>query len=454
MITKQIANLKPLETAFAMLEGRLTTIRLQLYQDYKQMLATNVLYRKGTVRQLTGNIIFLLLAGLLLFLGFPYLGGLLPDFTLKPEILELCRFLTGLIIFSQMYGIYRWIYSRNLERYEKQVHHIGKELFRRLEKLEDENFLGVSQTAVKHKDLNFQAAQENDLGASILRLRKRFAESNYKADIFRRIFTSAISIILYFAGFWVCLLHKEAFGNVSVQFVFWATAFGIYIFFITDMILLQIGGYLGKALKPVGCLMVLIYGIFMYTNITPALNMIPLAEGQIPENLTKYLNTGNLVILIQVFGMLISVLSADYAVMKQKWENGFILPLVYGEDKNKTRFSLVSRLFFSGIVMGLAWYASLTEVFLATSLFWWIAMPLMKPFGSTLYAYWGFGKGMALEVTCSGWFLLYLAYACQALDTELFRRLGIIFLFHLVIAGIVKKINDETMYFAFMQKWV
>ncbi len=452
-------SFEPLIDEYNRIEKHIDTTAEQLKNDCETMIQENAVFEKVHSGHLFGSVVLLTLSAAAMTYGkerIPeWLEKVISSQEILTQVLECVKLLCIGMIVLQAYNIFKSVYFMKLFRHRKSVQNIIDEMKNRADNMKNERYYTHLATAIGRADAAFSAGQENDLGDRILAFHKNFAKFNRRASVFRKISGIIISVILYGFGIWMLLKHKEQFSSLSESSVFWAILSGAYLLFMIDVIMISVGGYLGKFMKPLGCVLVAVYGVLLFRFLHPLLEGLTLADGKIPEPVGKFVTAGNVILFLQLMGMLTGVLSANYLAMQQGWRNGFTLTMLYGQDKQKTRVSLIIRLLLSSVLMGITWHLCRTEAFtLWLPFLWWVSTPLMKPFGSTIYTFYGRGKCISMELTCLGWMLLYLIQRDGELSMITLYNLGISFIGYLILGAIAKKLNDDSEFFEFTYHFI
>lgn len=380
------------------------------------------------------------------------------DWQTSGYVLELTLIGVVLLALYEVFSIFRLFYSKSMERYGKRIADLRKETEERIKNMEKEHFLmDAVSTLIKGKEIVEE--NPNDIGQKIASLRKEMgisARQSYTLDKISRIL---IALVLYLVGFVVFYLHENEWRRFSEDAVFWMGMLGFYYMFAIDLIIIKMGKYMGKWLRPIGCLMVVIYGAFLWLTACQHYESRAISLEQIPENIAVFLTKGNIIVIFQVLGMLFSVLFGDYLGMKTKWEDDcFELTMSYGNNKSKNRNSVIFRsllmvIFFS-VACKVCEIPSEQEMITFLAFMWWATIPLVKPFGSTLYQYYGRAKCIGMEITLFGILIAY--YMCQfgTLEMKELITLGTTAVFYVILCVIVYIMNLFTPFFFFLSPFV
>lgn len=462
------SNLAPLENSRSGISDRVKTLTDTLRADYQQSLRGNVLYRNYKFSKLFWAIVWLAAACWILYrreaceLGASLLEELLVQFfQLQSGVYSapiLMIFRAGLVLFaiSRVVTVLRFFYSKRVEGGGRRLNAVEQTIKKRLEEMNGSGFANDVQRAASNNDASFKAATANDLGERLGELHREFAASTQKAKKIKKIFGSVFSALYFLFGFFVIWQQREHLTDLTAVTLLQTTFFAAYTYFAIDFVLCSIGEYLGKFMRPFGCVLVLIYGIFVYVLTGDAFSATPVVTGTSRGMLP--LTVGQITLGLQMIAMIAGVLTADYLGMRQKWESGFRLTMSYGDNKFKTKGSVIRRMLWTVPWIAAAWaagcYLKQYAMMAVFPLVWWRAMPLMKPFGSTIYSFFGRAKCICFSLMCFGLFVPYFVLVNHVITMQTLMYWGICLGIYLVLGAIVKNRNDNTMFFEFMHHFI
>ncbi|HAJ97881.1 MAG TPA: hypothetical protein DCO72_09120 [Ruminococcus sp.] len=432
----------------------------ELQKGYENTVISSPFYQKSGKGEIFERIfLVILLSAIFVFSDrIQLLYNFVLDWQTSGYLLELTLIGVVLLALYEIFAIFRLFYSRSMEQYGKRITDLRKETEERIKKMENEHFL-MDAVSMLIKGKKIVEENPNDIGAKIASLRKEMGISAQQSCTLDKVSRILMTLVLYLVGFVVFYLHENEWSSFSENAVFWIGMLGFYYMFAIDLIIIKMGKYMGKWMRPVGCLMVVIYGSFLWLTACQHYEERAISLEQIPESVAVFLTKGNIIVIFQVFGMLVSVLFGDYLGMKTKWEDDcFELTMSYGIDKSKNRKSVIFRsllmvIFFS-ITCKACKIPSEQEMLIFMAFMWWVTIPLVKPFGSTLYQYYGRVKCIGMEITLFGILVAY--YMCQfgTLETQELITLGIFFAFYLLLCVIVYVMNLFTPIFFFLSPFI
>ena len=464
-------NISPLEMSFRNLKERTDALLTALRQDYRQSLSGNVIYRHYSFGRLVWTLLLITAAAYLLtkpalcsdavqrFAAAYETATAQSIHEFQEPILGLVKMILLLFTVSQIVTVFRYFYSKHIERGNRQVTAIEKTVEKRMQAMQSQSgFLEQAKRAALGNDADFKADTPNDLGEKLIALHERFTASGKTSVRIRKIFGSLLSAFYYLFGFFVIWQHWEELRKFSAVPLLLLTCFSAYTYFTIDIVLCNIGEYLGKLMRPFGCLLAAVYCGFLYYTVGSEYTAHPL-QLQLSQGKTVLpVTTGQLMVLLQLIAMLTGVLTADYLGMRRHWREGFRLVLAYGENKQKTAGSVIRRglwtipWIIAAWVIGTQLKADLTLLLFACV--WWRSMPLMKPSGSTLYTFFGRAKCISISLMSFALFIPYFILHNETITTEHLMLLAISFVIYLILGAIVKNRNDHTMFFDFMHAFL
>lgn len=453
--------------AFIKRADRSKEIMDSVRKEHKEMLGSNALYRKYTF---SGLILALLIIALVVYV----FGKRVLEYGSLKEAFSYQRFddiyftkdttliyhaVLILILFVNIVTIIRWIYSKRIERSIRKLKSCEKQISKRITSDSSAALLDSVRNAIEEGNRDFSVTQKNDIGDRIIKLRERFKAWNRRAKSISAVVSPLLSAVYYLFGFVLTWLLRDSLEEFRQQSVFILVLFGAYTYFAIDVAVCKSGGHMGKLMRPFGCLLALVYAGYVYW-LTGGSWDFPafIKEYGGHEVILSPLKGIHVIILLQLIAMITGVLSADYLGMKRKWNDGYETVMKYGNTKFKSRFSVIFRGAVAAFWIMTAWYIGVnnhTMSILASLPFvWWVSMPLFKPFGSSLYAF--FGRMKCVSISMMSFSLMVFFYYGEngALDIEILIRWGLCLILYAVLGAVVYVLNEGTEAFALMRLFV
>ena len=433
------------------LGNRLNELFVKLYEEHCKMLEANTLYRKCHF----GDLI-LSLAAIAVSLYFLVFNDNMKYYYMSAHGAEdsLFKGILVMIIFMNAVSIVRYIYSKKLDATGRRINSCKRTAEKRMETMKNNDFYGQVSRAAESGDSKFSADQKNDLGDKICALRDKMHKANKSAGAVGRIISPLLAAVYFLFGFVLVIMNRDEIPHGS--YMTWMMIFGVYTYFAIDVVMCLIGGHLGKFMRGFGVVL---------AAVTCGFELWAFSEASLDNNafdigipVLGSITELQLVVILQFLSMLIGVLKADYLGMKTKWNKGFELVMSYGEPKSKTCGSVMRRGAFSGLIAVVSWYSGNSLMdgnmiqMITFPLLFWLSMPLMKPFGSTIYAFFGRAKSISITLYSLAMFVLFHVSKQGNFDIKQLTYLGICAAVYFIIGGIVKHLNDNTMTFDFMHR--
>ncbi len=441
--------------------GEAKIILDDLQKDYESSISSNTFYQKNTAGKLVKAIIWLIVIGFILFVdeGIAYLPYSWFEWSTSEYLGELTLIALKIFGLLNIYTIFRFFYSKGIEKYQGRVTKIREEVQQRIDAMRQSNFY-QNTLAKLSKGEHVVSEHPNDIGEKIASLHDEMWNTVRKSQKVDKVLRIILAVVIYLLGFIIFYQHESEWKKFTDDAVFWVSALGLYYCFAVDLIIIKVGQYMGKRMRSIGCLLVAIYGIVLHMMIGDKYTSLGISGALIKESdfLAGVFSVANVIIFFQVLGLLIGVWNADFLGMKQKWEaENFQLQLSYGGNKTKTKWSVVRRTLL--MICFLAFTCELCSegsgVFLVVFPFtWWVTNPLMKPFGSTLYQYYGKSKCIGMQFLFFGILLASYIERQGYLTMDDFVEIGISFVLYLILGGIAKALNDGTRFFEFMHHFI
>ena len=273
-------NISPLEMSFRNLKERTDALLTALRQDYRQSLSGNVIYRHYSFGRLVWTLLLITAAAYLLtkpalcsdavqrFAAAYETATAQSIHEFQEPILGLVKMILLLFTVSQIVTVFRYFYSKHIERGNRQVTAIEKTVEKRMQAMQSQSgFLEQAKRAALGNDADFKADTPNDLGEKLIALHERFTASGKTSVRIRKIFGSLLSAFYYLFGFFVIWQHWEELRKFSAVPLLLLTCFSAYTYFTIDIVLCNIGEYLGKLMRPFGCLLAAVYCGFLYYTV-------------------------------------------------------------------------------------------------------------------------------------------------------------------------------------------
>ncbi|MBO4878087.1 MAG: hypothetical protein J5501_08795 [Ruminococcus sp.] len=473
MIQNNGINISRLAEAAAKQKDVLDELFTGLRNEHSEYQANNPLYRKYGFFNLVWTL--LVLAGIVFaFLKRELLTEKLSDKLfemnvptgardeLEANLIWLGAALLVLIAVIRVTNLLRMIYSRRVSRRAAKIGSFRKTAEKRMAATDMADFRAAVVNAAEEGNRDFSADRKNDLGKKISAFRDSLANSNRHARLIKGIVSPVLSAFYYLFGFAVIWLLKDKFADDSYITYMWLVLFGIYTYFAIDAVICSIGGYLGKFMRPFGCLLAAGYAAFLWYIIRGIDGSFFDSAAFCTNDGTKLipqLKISYVVILLQFIAMIVGIIKGDYLGMKDKWEHSFDLSMLYGgSGRMKTRGSVIRRMLWSLPWVLAAWaagiYLSRALVLVSFVITWWRSMPLFKPFGSVIYEFFGRVKSISMSLMSFALMIMIILRVNGALSMKDLIMFGIALVVYLVFGLIIKAINDGTELFGFMNFFV
>ena len=381
---------------------------------------------------------------------------------LIPNLEQITGVLLLLIVIICGSNLLRMIYNAMLARRTTRIKSCRKTAEKRAAAKDMPSFTSAVITAVEEGKGDFSADHKNDLGNRISSIRDDMEKSNRRARIMKAVISPVFSAVYYLFGFVIMWLLKDKLAADSFFTYVWLTLFGTYTYFAIDVVLCSIGGYLGKYMRPFGCLLAAGYAGFLWyliTGIDGGLFGNSVLTNNSAEVLLPQLKASYVVVLLQFIAMAAGILSGDYLGMKEKWEKSFVVTLQYGgSGRERTRGSVIRRMLWSSMWVILSWVVGTqvkADISIAVFVYvWWRAMPLFKPFGSVIYDFFGRGKSISMELMSFAVLIMHFLRLYGTISLKELLIIGISLVVYIIFGIVIKAVNDITELFAFMHFFV
>jgi len=443
-----------------------------LFEEARGFLDNNPLYRGFRIYE--PILLLLLLAGMVF--GFIkrelainkldeyFFSAGMPDDVREELMKHLDAFLVALIILLAVIllsNLLRSLYSFVQRRRYRKISSCRKTAEKRIASKDMGEFRTAAAKAVEEGNMGFSAGGRNDIGKRIGSIRDQMMKAERRSKVLRGIFAPLFAAAYYLFGFAVIWLMKDKLGPDCHYTFAWLVLFGAYTFFAIDFVLCSIGSYLGKLMRPFGCLLAALYAGFLWylTGEIDAdfFGSAALTRTGITEFIPQ-LKISHVVVLLQLIAMLTGILAGDYPGMRKKWINGSFSFDIDITNKTRTRGSVIRRMLWSVPWVLLAWYcgmklSTISEVIIFV-LVWWRSMPLFKPCGSVIYAFFGRGKCISMALMSFALYIMICLSYHGSLDFRMLKMIGISLAAYLVLSVLVFAINAVTGLFVFLRRFV
>lgn len=432
-----------------------------LHQENDASLRNNPLYRRYGIINLAW--ILLVLAGIVfLYMKKEMVSDKLDEIFLNigistadrevliPNLVLLLWAAALLLVVIYGSTLLRMLYSNSQGRREKKISACAKVVLKRVDAKDMDDFRNAAMAAAEEGNREFSAGKKNDIGKRIGYIRDCMDNSCKRARILKGILSPVFSAVYYLFGFVVIWLLKDKLEPGRIYTYIWLTLFGAYTFYAIDVVLCSIGEYLGKLMRPFGCLLAAVYAGFLWyiTGIVdePFFGSAALSLTNGPGFLSQ-IKVSYVVILLQFIAMVTGVLAGDFSGMREKWKYPY----------NLTSGKVIRRMLWSVPWVLIAWYIGMrinepvTFVFFA--LVWWRSMPLFKPFGSFLHEFFGRGKSISIGLMSFALFIMNYLHFNGPLDIKALIMFGLALVVYVVFGLIVYAVNEYSDFFIFMERF-
>lgn len=456
MVSTNISNIKNINVAYNSVENRLNDSVERLKTDYEEFTKVNVYYKKVGVGKIIISIIVDLVLLFLLLQNTMVTTWLQSNVEFREygiEQLDNVSILSSLVFWILFiitaYCIFNtgvMFYCKKIERYSARINKVERKITKELEKIKG---TGISnqliQVAMQNQEYSIDS--KNNLGDEIAKIRAGFMNTNQKAHNVKRFINIGISVVLFI--FLVVYMFVKINGKVTVNPTGGLSIVALYVLAtaIINITQYNAGEYMGRYSKIVGAVMAMVYGFILGICLKSNYS-ISAFELELTGVATK-VNVAYIVIpFVQVVGIILTVFLSHYGLEKDKWENGFEVPMTFLSKSNGNKLTL---LFRGGIATFLAFSLCGTVSATAVKSFglivtfaflWYCANCIIKPRGSYLYTFWGRGRCIANEIVMVAMVLSAVICGRGTVSMEELICLGVAFVASFVIAGIATVINN------------
>ena len=415
-------------------ERRIAKIR----QQYDETIKENTYYREIKVYEI---IIFLALAAAILyFVTFKredllfFVSYQFPTIDFKESMVEKILLYCGYIVAMWMlYKAIVLIYCMKLKGYSRRIDKIEKTISKRIDALNSSSIQNDMMKAITN-NVEYDFPVKNDIGEMISSLNNDLAKTNKKAYNIRRVIRYAVTIVtfllLYVFDFRFFMQNGSESVELAPFFLMLATAILVHLFEF------NLGEYLGKLAKPAGILAAAVSCVFIM------LGLKKLMPGDFLDFNIPVINKGYIIVPIIAFiGIVVSVWFSHYESERDKWQNGFEIPMDGGRAKPGDKKILLTRGGLSLLLAAVAMWLStgipnfVSAIFLG--IVWYLAHPLMKLGLSYIFIFFGKGKCIGNEIIMLALclFLEWNVVGCFDKEALIFVAIAVAARFAAVIAG-------------------
>ncbi|MCR5598300.1 MAG: hypothetical protein K6G19_08995 [Lachnospiraceae bacterium] len=463
-----ISNVKRINMAYDSVEKRLNGIVDGLKEDYEEFTKGNVYYRK-----VSGGSIFLsILIDIILFVAMFYLrvvsvslqsrlgynytmpSGFQSYFCGKDNVLG--SIISIILLITFLYSVYATaikIYCKKLERYSKRIDKVSREVASRISIIRSAQLRqDIIGSAARNEE--YAIASNNDLGSEIASIRDGFINTNQKAHTVKKIISIGVSAVAFLALLLYLLIKVKP--NVVVMPNIGLSLMMLYILAAAVVNLTQLcaGEYMGKFSKIIGAVMAIIYGLVLMMTIKDAITF-PAFEIQ-TTGFLSLINQAFLAIpLLQIIGIVLTVILSHYGLEQEKWRNGFSVSMSYGSKDNGNKVTMLIRgglAFLLSVLMCVLCAVTTVTVssikgffcIIIVGVLWYASNSILKPRGSYLYTFWGRGRAIANEFVMAAMLLTSIICSRGTVSVSELIALCIAFIVSFVVAIIAKVINDNV----------
>ncbi len=455
-----ISNVKRINMSYDSVEQRLNGVVGKLKEDYAEFTKGNVYYRKVSGGSIFLSIVLDIVLFVLIFFG-KTIGAIIVDkLPLGSEITEgikkwlfdksniLSSLIGVLLVIGFLYCLYQTgikIYCKRLERYEKRIDNVGREIDSSISILKNgqlrQDIIGAAA-----RNEEFTISTNNSLGREIASIRKGFMHTNQSAHNVKKFINIGVSAASFLAL--IIYLFISVKNNMSISLNDGMSAMIIFILAATIINMTQFcaGQYMGKFSKLIGVAMALIYGLVLMVTMKESLSF-PAVELR-ASGIASTINTAYIAIpIIQVLGIVLTVLLSHYGLEQEKWKNGFSVSMSYGTKDNGNKGTMLRR-------GGLALILSLIMCFICAkepliwvsvifvAFLWYASNSILKPRGSYLYTFWGRGRAIANEFVMAAMVLTSIICSRGTIAIGELIMLGLAFLLSFAFALVARIVNS------------
>lgn len=394
MNNSNISNIRLLDEAYSSIENRTMHVVDELRKDYVKYLEENVFYKKKKGIQIVVSLIVSI--GLFFLIGL-VLSGIIA--TGQSLLKMLILFIVVISFLKSLYSIGINVYCKKVEKYEKTINDIGESIKANCTSLKSGTLYSEIENALAEKK-ELVVSCNNSIGAQISAIRNEFSNTNKRAFTIKRNIRFGVTATLYIVLILFVLIGVGTYPSISGDFGLSLVFLNLLAIVVVSIGQMNIGEYLGKKTKLIGCVMALFYAIFLFLAVNNKVSM-PFIETFGSNSIFNKI--GIVIALMQGLSIALVVFCTHYGLLIEKFEQGFEVPMSYGSKSKGTKFTLISRMVISLLfALGLCFIVVNEPIngIIITIIFavlWYFSNCLVKPRGSYLYVFWGLARSIANE---------------------------------------------------------
>ncbi len=340
--------------------------------------------------------------------------------------------------FYLLYKAVVLIYCMKLQRYSKRIDKIEKTIIDRINGLNSSSIQKDLMSAI-YNNSDYDFPVKNDVGEMINEFYNDLNKTNKKAYSIRRIIRFVVTAIAFLLLYIFDFRYWNQNGSEAVRFAPFILILSTAI--LTHLFEFNLGEYLGKLAKPLGILAAAVSCLFIM------LGMQKTMPGDFIDYNIPVINKCFIVVpAVALIGIAVSVWFSHYSLEIEKWQNGFTVPMAYGDKDNGNKMTMLIR---GGISLVLAVSALLfaldlqeVQAGLIVGLLWYLANPLLKPRGSYIYTFFGRGKCIGNEIILFSLCIYLQLEAVHMFDANWLVFVGLAVVAHFASAFAASVINN------------
>lgn len=408
MINAKISNINNINIAYSSIDNRLTKSVSKMKSDYEVFVDENVYYRKTNIGKIIISIIMDVLFVFLL-IKHAVVEEVIRSFIGLEEQMNNGEVLNSMIfwilLIGLLYCIYKscvLLYCKKIEGYSRRIKEVERKVNEAIMNMKSSCICSdVVAAAMNNEEYTMNTS--NEIGAEMVSIRVGFTNTNKKAYNVKKFIDIGTSTLLYL--FLIFFLFIKINGKITINPISGITMVLLYLTTVTviNVIQFNVGEYIGKISKAIGSFLAVFYGLVLMIGIKNAYAIPAFVSEE--TVVSSGINMIYLVVpLVQFVGIVLCVCCSHYGLEKEKWEQGFEVPMTYGSKDNGNKVNL---LFRGGLAVLLALImcsvlsmysmANIGSVVLVATL-WYCSNTVLKPRGSYLYTFWGCGKAISNEI--------------------------------------------------------
>lgn len=206
------------------------------------------------------------------------------------------------------------------------------------------------------------------------------------------------------------------------------------------------GEYMGRYSKIIGVAMAFVYGLILMISLKKAL-CIPAFEVHLSGMVSK-INLAYLIIpIIQIIGIILTVLLSHYGLEQEKWNNGFTVSMKFLSKDNGNKFTLLYRGGLATLLALFMCYLCAKDIVsglgvIIIAVLWWASNTVLKPRGSYLYTFWGRGRAIANEFVMAAMLITTIICSRGTIKKTELIALALSFIVSFVVAFVARMVNN------------